>query len=864
MMAEFPLILLLGFLLITAVGAALIAPRFPHYPLRKKLLIAFLSTVASAVIIISFLNSVVLRRQILDDVGGSLQDQAHAKAQAVGDLLARQVDTLQALSINRVLQEALQPVNAQYEGAAPAQIAAELRANAVAWETAASDAEMVQATLKNEIAAELLGYRNNFPDNVEALVTDRYGALVGATNRVETNYFGDAAWWQAAYRNGRGDLYLGQRRRRGERRVVIALPIYHRETGVVAGVLRSSFRLDALGDILLFEEMGQRRRVDLYLPGGELLTPRANGLQPEALPPETRSGLDRLRAGEAAYELLPYDGRSSLVSQARVFSTDPGSRLRIAALEWSIVAHQPQVEALAAVNTSLLAGGLTGIAALLLAGGLAFLLAQLLARPILQLTGAVDRVAAGDLTARADVDTPDEVGQLADTFNHMTAELRQTLQALRRRTQMWQTSAEVARSASASLDLDQVLAASVRLICEQFGFYHAAVFLIEPGTETAVLRESYSDVGDIFTASRHQLTVGSRSLVGQATAARRPYVAQDVRDDPIHYKHPLLPETRAEAVFPLLVGEEVIGALDVQSKDLGAFDQDLAQLLETLSDQIAVAVQHARLYADQRRMTQRLAEADRLKTQFLANMSHELRTPLNSIIGFSRVLLKGIDGPINEMQEEDLDAIHRSGNHLLGVINNMLDLSKIEAGKLNLVLEEVDVKGMMDVIAATTAGLIKDKPVELVTRIPPSLPSLTADPTRVRQILLNLVSNAAKFTEKGRITLRVRPDATGLTFAVSDTGIGIPLDKQETIFEEFTQADDSTTRRYGGTGLGLPITHKLVEMHGGSLSLVSEPGVGSTFTVRLPLRPPAFYDNGEDDGVEARTAVADRSLASPS
>jgi CheY-like chemotaxis protein len=227
-------------------------------------------------------------------------------------------------------------------------------------------------------------------------------------------------------------------------------------------------------------------------------------------------------------------------------------------------------------------------------------------------------------------------------------------------------------------------------------------------------------------------------------------------------------------------------------------------------------------------------------------MSHELRTPLNSIIGFSRVILKGIDGPLTDLQKADLTSIHNSGQHLLSLINNMLDLSKIEAGKMELNIEEVEIDPIIKSVMSTAKALVKDKPVELLQEVPEELGMVWADPTRMRQIILNLVSNACKFTEEGEVILRAYTDDEKLTVSVSDTGIGIPQEKLDNIFEEFTQVDASTTRKVGGTGLGLPISRHFVEMHKGQIWVESILGKGSTFSFCLPLNPLA-----EDEETEA-------------
>ncbi|HEC33386.1 MAG TPA: response regulator [Chloroflexi bacterium] len=245
------------------------------------------------------------------------------------------------------------------------------------------------------------------------------------------------------------------------------------------------------------------------------------------------------------------------------------------------------------------------------------------------------------------------------------------------------------------------------------------------------------------------------------------------------------------------------------------------------------------------RTAERLTEVDRLKSQFLANMSHELRTPLNSIIGFSRVILKGIDGPLTDLQRQDLEAIYNSGQHLLGLINDILDISKIEAGRMELSFEQMDLADIIGGVMSTAIALVKDKPVELQQSVPVDLPHITGDSRRIRQVLLNLVSNAAKFTDQGFIRVEAWADEEFVTVRVSDSGMGIPPEKLPRVFEAFTQVDTSPARKHGGTGLGLTISKSFVELHGGQIWAESEVGKGSTFTFVLPIQGPPFLREEE-------------------
>ncbi len=265
----------------------------------------------------------------------------------------------------------------------------------------------------------------------------------------------------------------------------------------------------------------------------------------------------------------------------------------------------------------------------------------------------------------------------------------------------------------------------------------------------------------------------------------------------------------------------------------------LAQTFNQMAHQMSGAYQTLEEKVSQRTQelqnaNQELARANKLKSEFLANVSHELRTPLSAIIGFSQILLDQIDGPLNEEQHQDIQQVNRSGQSLLNLINQILDLSKIEAGKMELSAERLELAGLVNSVLDSIRPLAEQKGLRIETRFPLSLPAVEADPVRLKQILINLLSNAVKFTDRGHIEVFAQPSGRMVRIAVKDTGIGISGDSQKVIFEEFVQGDGSSTRRHGGTGLGLSIVRKLVEMHGGAITVVSEPGQGSTFMFTLP------------------------------
>jgi signal transduction histidine kinase len=287
--------------------------------------------------------------------------------------------------------------------------------------------------------------------------------------------------------------------------------------------------------------------------------------------------------------------------------------------------------------------------------------------------------------------------------------------------------------------------------------------------------------------------------------------------------------------LPLKMGDQIIGVLDILSTDEDDFNADDVSVLQNVANQITIALENARTYATEREAAKRLRELDRSKRRFLANMSHELRTPLTNIIGFSRLMLKGIGGQLPERLRSDTQIIYHNGQHLLGLINDLLDISHIEAGLMELEFKEVDLAELINSVMATASALVRDKEIELHQEIAPDLPTVQADAARIRQVLLRLLTNAAKFTERGAITIRSWASDGEVLVSVSDTGVGIPPEDHERIFQQFEQGSLENGRRPNGAGLGLALSKEFLEMHGGQIRLESKLGQGSTFTLSLPM-----------------------------
>jgi len=335
------------------------------------------------------------------------------------------------------------------------------------------------------------------------------------------------------------------------------------------------------------------------------------------------------------------------------------------------------------------------------------------------------------------------------------------------------------------------------------------------------------------------IKAGRGTVVGRALLEGRTVQVPDVLADPEYTWSEAQERTgfRSVLAVPLLREGHPIGVLVLARSVTRPFTDKQVEVVTTFADQAVIAIENVRLFDEIQDKSRQLAEASERKSQFLASMSHELRTPLNAIIGLTEMMVSNAARFGTEKAQEPLQRVNAAGTHLLSLINEILDLSKIEVGKLELNLEPVNLARLVDEVIGTAGQLAEKNKNRLAVEAQENLGTLTADSMRLKQILLNLLSNACKFTKEGEVALRVRRVADGrdwVELAVADTGIGLTAEQQAKLFQEFTQADSLTARRYGGTGLGLALSRKLARMMGGDVTVTSEPGKGSVFTVRLP------------------------------
>ena len=471
---------------------------------------------------------------------------------------------------------------------------------------------------------------------------------------------------------------------------------------------------------------------------------------------------------------------------------------------------------------------------------LAYRTARSITQPLESLASAAQRIEAGDLAARVQQVSPHEIGTLERAFDTMAASLYERERAQREYLDEVRAVNEVADAVVGVTDAERIFARSLDRMVSLLGADGGAIVIREdpPGAPPGS--------GGRLNAPA---TVG---IDGQTAVmlAMRVLVRSEADTDRIRLSSVSAGDLRFVAHVPLSARGRTIGLLSAYFREQRDLTDTQARALRTIARLISVANENADLVGELRVNNLQLERANRLKSEFLASVSHELRTPMNAIIGYTKLMLDGLDGELTAQQSTDLFRVAQAADNLLGLINGLLDLAKIEAGKMELNVEEVSMNEVTEEALELVRPHADEKGLEVRSLIPSALPNVWGDRARVRQVLANMLANAVKFTERGSVSVSASSAEGWVTISVTDTGVGITPEAQAYVFDEFRQADSSTTRRYGGTGLGLAISKRLITLHGGRIWVDSEVGKGSTFHFTLPIRVRA----GSEAALLARTA----------
>jgi signal transduction histidine kinase len=473
-------------------------------------------------------------------------------------------------------------------------------------------------------------------------------------------------------------------------------------------------------------------------------------------------------------------------------------------------------------------------------------------RPLSKLQSSATLIASGDLEAPIDTDSRDEIGVLAHDLDAMRGSIKEARENLEQKVEQrtrelsrsieeLEALGEVSQAVSSTLDLQTVLTTIVTRAVDLSESDEGIIYEFDEETQTFRSTATHKTAPEHLEAVQAAPIRLGEGAIGHAAVTRKPVQVPDIRDE----QQFVAPQVRRVLVklglrsllaIPLYRESQLLGGLLVFRRSLGSFSDDVVNLLQTFANQSVLAIHNARLFQEIQEKGRQLEIASEHKSQFLANMSHELRTPLNAILGYTELIVDNIYGEVPEQIASVLERVDRNGRHLLTLINDVLDISKMEAGQLSLSFNDYSMQEIVGNVIAAVESLGDEKNLPLKADLSPGLPLGKGDEQRITQVLLNLVSNAIKFTDEGEVSIKVVVSDDTFQVSVTDTGMGISEADQKLIFEEFQQADGSATRAKGGTGLGLAIARRIVEMHGGRLRVESTLGEGATFTFTLPVR----------------------------
>jgi len=957
--------LMAGALLLTllVITRQIVSPAFADLPVRAKVILTFIMVSVLSVSLVSATAYLTIRSNLESVVGDSLKSDVEFRSQTLGNEVSKQLDVMEGFVLGQTIQDGADAANAHYADNKTT-IEAQLQQQDLAWKAAPNTESFVQDVLNNTIAEELGEFQHNFPDHSDLLLTDKHGATVAATTRPGSYAQDSEDWWQAAYNQGQGALYVGQPTfdpATRALRVIIAVPVHAHLKPEVIGVIRTTFHIENILEVLKASHLD----FDLLLPGQALLNQDGDMRN---LDPDT---VARLQASQDAnYAELNFEGTLQLVSQAPVSSPDPEDADVFKNLNWTLIAHEKPAIAFAPLHNAGRTALLTTLLVLFLTTGVAVILAQLLVAPIARLTQVAAQIAKGDLHTQAQIESRDEIGTLASTFNSMLDALSRTQQELQESEAHYRNLVDYspdmiavhcegkyvfinpagvkllgARSADDLIGkniLDFIPEEGLEIVRKgieylttsgnptpltQRKMYHIdgtsfeaeyraipityagqpAIQLVahditerkqaedkihqllaqvarQRGELEVRVAERTEELNGLNQRLNNELTERQQLVISVRESEERFRLLFDASPDAIflidpHNPDPLWPIVNCNQAAGYMNGyarEELIGqSIDNLNLKKGN-REDFSVVLENLRREVVVrGVEAGHLHKDghtfpieysttlirvgdrelvlgiDRDITERkqaeealnrakdAAEvASRAKSEFLSRMSHELRTPMNAILGFAQLLDMSRKEPLTPNQKERIRQIVKGGQHLLDLINEILDISRIEANRVQISPEPVSIQESIQEALDLTIPLAIKRDIQIVTKLGrlDANPFVMADRQRFKQVLLNLLGNAVKYNhDAGSVIITCQQiPANRWRISIIDTGSGIAPENIARLFIPFERlnADQPYVE---GTGLGLVLAKRLIELMHGQIGVESILGRGSTFWIELPM-----------------------------
>ncbi len=790
-----------------------------------------------------------------ETVGKNFQQLSQKACDNIELMLRKNVQFVRSLSVLPFTVDFLTPLSSvRYTQNMP-----QIRDIEEKWKKLRPDNSLIKEILDNPLSENLRAINSIENAFGEILVTDVSGRLVASTGKTSDYWQADENWWKETYNYGKGKIFLGDLGYDESAKIhaiSICVPVRNIDISAsptnIVGIIKAVLDISPIMDSISNIDVGKGGRAVLASDIGKIIISKDLVPLKETLPYEM---IPKSTMGTTGWFVASLTNQTDmLVGYTKITLRESDFSFT---LPWYIMVFQDVKQAYAPVIQMI---WYVSIPIVVLIAGF-FMIGFFLADrkfivPLRMLTNMARLINAGDLTHRVKIRSRDEIGELASVFNHMSSNIE-------KRTHL----DNISFNMLSNLELNDVLSMTVETLIDTFDAALARIWLVDEGDlcKDCIYKEICKNkekclhlkvTSGIQAKSEEYLRIPIGTLkAGQIAETRRPSLSNNLLTDKnISDREWLRSKGLVSfAGYPLLSGDELLGVVVMFCRR--TVSEEEFSILGSFVNHSAMAIQNAKLHSEikelnlnlEQKVEERTAElelanaklrkADKLKSEFLANMSHELRTPLNAIIGFAEILRDGIVGELNEEQKESVIDIYESGKHLLQMINDILDLSKIEAGRMELQPEEFSIAESIEAIYSIIRDLANKKHLSLKSEIPEDIPNIYADQIKFKQIMYNLLSNAIKFTPEGGITTKVEFNDNEFIISVIDTGIGIEPEDQKTIFDEFTQVDSSQSRQYEGTGLGLALTKRIVELHGGRIWVESEGiGKGSKFSFTIPYQ----------------------------
>lgn len=821
-------------------------PKLRKKGLRKKIVLAFLTVGLIPVMTGLFLTLWNGTLKLRESMGENFQGLAMEASRKTDLAIEMEIVNKQHLTTTQEIRRAIDDSNQSYEGLSVEQIHERLNELKNQWEDG-EDRSFREKILRMNTSGYLQDYMlTNDERYIAFFVTDEKGAIIASTNGFPGFIHSQEVWWQKTYNNGRGKIYIGELyfdEKANANVINIAVPVFDEKREKAIGVLAVFHDVRRLlAPFITVTRFGKTGHTMLINSDGKVLAcpvmPTGIFLPDKMLVASVTSSTPRWALAEDD----GHGGRDSIIGFAPVVKIS-NITVDSTGKSWHSFIRQDPKELYAPINSLLFSVSVSGIILTGLVGAMGVILSQRLIRPIEVLHQGAETIAKGNLDVKVSIQTNDEIEQLAHEFNHMAQKLKESYSTLEQkvadRTKELSALNRIATTINQSLDIQKISQNTLDKILEVMQSDAGTIRLWDTSETKLILLVSRGLPRD-FIQRYQEIPVGDM-IAGRVAKSGYPLILKDAHRFS-QLGSPLFELGFASLIsIPLKSKDKVVGTLTVASRAICHYNRQDLDLLTSIGHQLSVAIENATLYTETRTMVEQLKETDRFKSAFFSNMSHELRTPLTSIIGYSEFLLERIGGELNTKQEDAIRNIQSSGGLLLEIINNLLDLSKIRARKMELHFGEFSMRSLVLNCMKAVSPLASKKGQTLGSMIEEGSLIINADEVKVKQVLLNLLSNAIKFTHHGgTIFLDAHTSKLDGRHAVEvsivDTGIGIKHENLNKIFEEFSQVDTSYTREHGGTGLGLPIAKQFMEMHGGQIRVESQFGKGSRFTLVLPGR----------------------------